>query len=622
MEKLPLWLKEGIEPSLNEKNVGWSPGSRPPAQFLNWYMNKTYLALKEHFDHQQKSIDSETGAHDFKYADGKVYGLVNGEWVDIFHEEVIVVPEPEPEPEPDPEPNPSEPVPIPPKPVEIVNPIRGLTMTATSRTATVTWTNPADENFYAVIVRYKEGTSMPTSLTDGIMAYEGSSTSITVHNLKPETWYSFRIFTISKSGKVNDDQAYQTIRGKTLREIAIYGVRIDTTNSNPETAVTYIEDAVSSTPARGNNGAFDYGSWKDRFPFNQIKPCLMKGEEVLGYLDPNDFTKFVDGTSAKQTTKINYFKPLYPHELNGHIMIEFPTIYWKIESLGNYTYVRYSDKQYDSTYKALAHTRGTSVRNKLYLAAFIASAQPMLNETEMREKRELWSATGDIAPIVKGLTMNEARTMVWRNGPSYDLMGFHQLTMLQVLFLVMFKNRDSQSALGKGYTGLTFTHQAGSAAGSTLKKGMFYGSNSYLEQVKFCGMEDLWGNYEERIDGLYVNYIGRLMIGTKNFNDNGVNYTDYGKIEKGGYYPKDVQGTTEKGFIPNISGGSSTTHYTDYGGVNKYEASAVFGGHFYDRDAAGLFNIDISLAPHEVVAGPTFGAVRIMSLQDEVVEHG
>ncbi|PIC73353.1 fibronectin type III domain-containing protein [Sporosarcina sp. P17b] len=608
MEKLPLWLKQGIEPSLQEKNGGWSPGNRPPAQFLNWYMNQTYLILKEHSDHKKRSVNSETGAHDFKYAGNTIYGFVNGEWIDVFHEEVIVVPDPNPDPE----------GPIESVPEEPLSPVRGISISTTSRTATVKWTNPTDENFYAVIVRYREGSILPTSLTDGILAYEGSSDTITVHNLKPETWYSFRIFTISISGKVNSDHAYQTVRGKTLREVVIHGVRIDTTNSNPETAVTYIEDSMSSTPAKGSNGNFNYGSWKERFPFNQIKPCLMKGDTVLGYLDPNNFKRFKDGTSAEQTITLNYDKPNYPYEINGNVMIEFPKIYWKIERSGNYIYVRYSDVQYDSTYQALAHTRGKKVQDKVYLAAFLGSKQKALNNASDVADKELWSITMNSVALLSNQTLGNLRTMAQNNGPNYDIMGFHQLTMLQVLFLIMFKNRDSQAALGKGYTGLTINDK-GTTTGNTYNKGMYYGSDNYLEQVKFCGMEDIWGNYAERIDGFYIDVNGQLLIGTTNFNDAGLGYTNYGKIEKGGFFPKDVRASTGEGFIPNVSGGSSTTHYPDYGGVNYYDSSVMHGGDYRDKDSAGLFHTHISLPPGATLSsqyyGSGIGAGRLMYLE-------
>ena len=56
--------------------------------------------------------------------------------------------------------------------------------------------------------------------------------------------------------------------------VEVYGVRIDTTDSNPETACEYTDNAVGMLPAHGNNGNFNAGDWANRYPFNQIRPCL------------------------------------------------------------------------------------------------------------------------------------------------------------------------------------------------------------------------------------------------------------------------------------------------------------------------------------------------------------
>ena len=76
----------------------------------------------------------------------------------------------------------------------------------------------------------------------------------------------------------------------------IYGVKIDTTDSNPETSVTYTDDAVGFIPMRGNDGNFDWGSWELPFKSLGIRPCVFKDGAVNYYLDPNDFTKKIDGS--------------------------------------------------------------------------------------------------------------------------------------------------------------------------------------------------------------------------------------------------------------------------------------------------------------------------------------
>lgn len=46
-QKLPEWNAPGVEPSEAQKQTGFQPGMKPPAQWFNWHLNWSYLALKE-----------------------------------------------------------------------------------------------------------------------------------------------------------------------------------------------------------------------------------------------------------------------------------------------------------------------------------------------------------------------------------------------------------------------------------------------------------------------------------------------------------------------------------------------------------------------------------------------
>lgn len=47
MRELPIWNNPGLTPPQEFKQNGWQPGYKPPAQYFNWYMNRSYLALQE-----------------------------------------------------------------------------------------------------------------------------------------------------------------------------------------------------------------------------------------------------------------------------------------------------------------------------------------------------------------------------------------------------------------------------------------------------------------------------------------------------------------------------------------------------------------------------------------------
>lgn len=147
--------------------------------------------------------------------------------------------------------------------------------------------------------------------------------------------HGLRVF----NGKLEyfDGQEWQRAK---LDEQRIYGVRIDKNNSNPETRVTYIGDAVGFTPMRGNNGDFQWGSWQKVFESFEIRPCVLKNKEVQYYLDPNDFTKKIDGSPANLTGA------------DGDVMIEFgKTLWWKWTDEGDTYTIEVSDKEFEGAVK-------------------------------------------------------------------------------------------------------------------------------------------------------------------------------------------------------------------------------------------------------------------------------
>ena len=101
----------------------------------------------------------------------------------------------------------------------------------------------------------------------------------------------------------------------------VYGFHVNGGNSDPDTAVVYMRDAVGMTPAKMDfaNDVFDYGSWADAF--FMPRPCMVKyNGEVDYYLDPDDYTKKEDGTAS------DVANDAYP----GNAMMEWPLIWWKV----------------------------------------------------------------------------------------------------------------------------------------------------------------------------------------------------------------------------------------------------------------------------------------------------
>ncbi len=295
-----------------------------------------------------------------------------------------------------------------------------------------------------------------------------------------------------------------------------YGVEIDTTNESPAGAVSYIEDAVGMTAGSSE--------WDNTPIFKNIKPCLFKEGKVQYYLNPDDFTQKADGSPADITSGDD-----------GDVMIEIPKLGFNIETKNDILSVKVSTGINKRKFKYYAHTRDKEGdRDKLYVSAYLGS----LKDGKLR------SLSGKDPQ--GSVSITDFRTYAQANGEGYDQMAFYPLTLLQCLFLLKYKSRDSQTALGQGLVGASAKVNTGGAD----KKGMYYGGDG-TEQVKFAGIEDFWGNLYYWIDGLFSNASRNILTGFKDFNNTGANYDDHGQGATGDLdgWITQVQGTSEKGLL-------------------------------------------------------------------------
>jgi hypothetical protein len=360
----------------------------------------------------------------------------------------------------------------------------------------------------------------------------------------------------------------------------IYGVAIDLTNSNPETAVTYTDDAVGMT-----GGA---AAWDSMNIFKDIKPCLLKNGVVQYYLNPNDFTKKVDGTPAEISSGAD-----------GDVMIEIPKTGFKINTSGNTLTIKVTDNPNDTAnFKYYAHTRAAEGdRSKLYIGAYLG-----------------WNSGGKLRSLsgktpTGNQTIGTFRNQAQANGAGYDIVSFYPLTLLQCLFLIKYKNRDSQTALGRGFVD---GNSAAVATGGTNTKGIDFGETSGKQQMCFLNIEDMWGNLRWFIDGLFSDANRNMLTAFTGFNDTGSGYTNRGQGATSdiGNYMSKPQGTTETGFIAKEVSGSATTHFTDYAYLYASRLP-FFGGSWRHGAYAGVFCLNVDPAADS--SDSHFGA-RLMYL--------
>lgn len=327
---------------------------------------------------------------------------------------------------------------------------------------------------------------------------------------------------------------------------------IDLSNTDPATCVSYADDAVNMVA-----GSDEWDNFFGHYPV-----VLIAGEEA-GKINRNNFKQLEDGSSITE----------------GDVMIAFPRRGLTIKTGNNKIYISMTDNPNDSAFEYNAHTRGTDWRDKFYLGAYKAS----------KLEGKLRSSPSTATPLVNE-TIGSCRNYAHANGTGYELSGFYQLIFRQCMYILKYKNLDSQTAVGRGYvdaSSSTNTH-------GTDTLGMDYGTTSGTTQMKLFGIEDFWGNVYEWIDGIYCDANWHILTGNDDFNDTGSGYYDNGQCVTSNIYGNILtpQGSTKTGFIIKTTDSNSSynTAFCDYGYLSAGQL-ASFGGDWTSGSYAGAFQL-------------------------------
>ncbi len=265
------------------------------------------------------------------------------------------------------------------------------------------------------------------------------------------------------------------VGGQTQRETIVLSSETDVIGwevVNHSKTVKYTGGAAGWTPAAMMGGLFEPGSVGNCWLFKNIRPCMLKNGIVQYYLDPNDFSKKADGSTADITSGND-----------GDVMIEIPLFYYKFQNG-----CKFSLSPPDNTYCANAFLSETGV---IQQAMYVSAYEGVIIGGKLR------SLSG--AKISRDHTLSSWRSYATANGAGYQQQEWSKRTLLQALFVMLFGGLDSQALLGKGRTSATGVMET---TGTMNQKGMFWGSQDGTSGVKFLGIENFWGNINKACDGI------------------------------------------------------------------------------------------------------------------------
>lgn len=446
---------------------------------------------------------------------------------------------------------------------------------------TLKWSDPGNTVVDGQLLCTWKGTklvqkagSFPENVKDGTLLLDNqvkdayATNGFEINGLTNGTTYYFQLFPYSDKNAVNENIANRLSAApqpyKTMTAI------IDLSNSNPSTCITYADDAVGMTPGSA--------AWDEFFGHY---PCiLLNGVEGVK-LDPSNYTKDINGNTVNLASAAV-----------GDVMVAFPRRGLKITTVGTTMTIKMTDDPDNADFEYNAHTRGSTRKEKFYLGAY----KGFLDSSKLRS----WSGKAPTA----SQTIGTFRTQAQANGAGYENSGFYQLMFRQCMYLLKYRNLDSQTTIGRGY--VKSTNTAAVNTGGTNAYGMdseiIKASNptymtDELHQVKLFGIEDFWGNIWEWIDGIVTTSTRNMLTATTGFNDTGSGYTDQGQgaAENVSGYMSKPQGTTKTGFLIKEASGSETTYFCDSASLNA-SCVACFGGSWTNASYAGAFHLRVAYA--------------------------
>lgn len=336
-----------------------------------------------------------------------------------------------------------------------------------------------------------------------------------------------------------------------------------------------------STIDYSNTGEYlDSGNLMDKWPFNLIKPCLVSNGQVVGYLDPNDYSKFVDGTNAD----------IYSG--NYDVMVQFPKIYYQFDynwdgnctvsgTASNIVKVNISSTPRDG-YVCYSHMKGGVEYDYIYVGAYECSISG----------GKLFCCSGK-APSVDIPHSQVVKNISNFRNSEYTTMNYHFTTYLYLLELLMFGERCPCYSIGEGMVGAVSEIKN---SGTLDNFGLFYGvgvSNSAEKHtMKLFGLENIMGNSKTYVDGVLYTSDGKFLIYDPTnpncvLNTKGQNYVAYEfNLPKTYYYAYTAMCAINNnyGFLP-VQTLVSSTNKGYYGAYTKVAPPSYYNG--YDAQVSG-----------------------------------
>jgi len=356
--------------------------------------------------------------------------------------------------------------------------------------------------------------------------------------------------------KISDDKNYYVTDGE-IEDTVIYAFHINPDESNSDSCITYLNDAIGMTPARMGRTSFDYGTWEDAF--FMPRPCMLKNDcTVAYYLDPNDYSKRENGFPSDIDST----------SFQGNAMMEWGLIWFKFEAgvaAGEGT-IYIANKQVDETYDCPCNRDANGdIIPHFYTSIYNGTGTDKLRSlsgVQLTSENGSGNTTGQ-EEIDRAIANNTTTDIEWYTDVQCDRM------LINALHMLVSRSTNCQTSFGIGLAHEFAQHEIAQeikesyVTGELNDKGLFYGDTQNLDRpVKSFGMENWWGCVWRRTAGLVALTDSYVYKMTQPYNSAGDGYTVLSVGNPiGGILSKCAFG--DWGYFPIETNGSTYSYYAD-----------------------------------------------------------
>ena len=175
---------------------------------------------------------------------------------------------------------------------------------------------------------------------------------------------------------------------------------------------------------------------------------------------------------------------------NGdNVMIKFPVRWIKMIKSWSTVTLSITEELNKVWYQYYAHSTWTLSNPWTPKDAFYLGAYKWYSSSNVIKS---WSGQSPTAYQTQSTFITRAKS----NGSWYNIIGFYQRMFVNCLYMMKYGSPDSQTKVGKWYTGWSAVVNTGWTNSQTNAT---YGTTSATQQVKLFWLEDWWGNINETI---------------------------------------------------------------------------------------------------------------------------